>query len=412
MPRRISFYLSCLTILLLPAYVVRFPILGLPSTLLEVLILTTLVIWVIETIRGGIKIGEIWSKVNYPFFWIGIVLVTVALAQVFVSSDWRSGAGLWRAYFLEPFLFSLVLIDLGRKDVGKYFLWSLVGSGLWVTLIALAQIHLRLFIDITSESALEVSYGRAVAVFNSGNALALFLGPLTILSVGLILKRRLVFLIPIVLFVIVIIESKSRGGLIALLSGALVTSIGYLSWLIRPSFMPKFWAGCAVFFLAVSASFAIFFANIAYFAPDTRPETGRIYNDTGVLRLCLWEGTNKILQDSPVVGTGLSGFSSSYQKSYTCDSEALKYPHNLYLNFWTETGLAGLAVMIVIVTLVFILLAGSKEQLLALGLGGAWLYLIVHGLADVPYFKNDLAMQWWVLLVLSTLVKENKLQSG
>lgn len=412
MSRPLSFYLSCLTILALPAYVVRFQILGLPSTLLEVLILTTLLSWIVETCRGGAKLRQIWSRVNYPFFWIGALLVAVALIQVFVSSDLRAAAGAWRAYFLEPFLFSLVLVDLGRRGDGKYFLWSLIGSGVWVGLIALAQIHAGFLVDITPESTLEVSYGRAVAVFNSGNALALFLGPLAILAAALFIKKGPLFLIPAAVFVLAIIDSKSRGGLIALLSGSLVVAAGYLILVVRPRWLRFFWLGTMSLFLGMTAAFLVFFANIGSVAPNARPENGRIYHDTGLLRLCLWEGTSNILQTAPLTGSGLAGFSQDYLENYTCDSEPLRYPHNLFLNFWTETGLAGMVIIIVMISLSFFVLGKVPDRMIALGIGGAFFYLIVHGLVDVPYFKNDLAMQWWVLLVLVSLARENKLHSS
>lgn len=411
-PRPLSFYLSCLTILALPSYVIRFQVGPLPSTLLEVLILITIFTWVAEVAFSKLNLREVWSRVYNPFFWPGVALVAVAFGEVWVSGDQRAGLGLWRAYFVEPFLFSLVLVDLGRRGLGKYFLWALVTSGVVVAGVGLAQIYLKQFVDITSSSALEISYGRAVATFNSGNALALYLGPLAILSAALVLKKRWIYLIPLILLPLAILESKSTGGLLALLSGGLISLIGYFIDLVQPRVLSKFWYGCVAILLIITTAFAVFFANIAQFAPDSRPEGGRIYNDTGVLRLCLWEGTGKVLQDSPVLGSGLSGFSIAYKDASTCDKEALRYPHNLYLNFWTETGLAGLILILGIVTLVFIYLSKAQDKILALGLGGAWFYLIVHGLVDVPYFKNDLAMQWWILLAAVSLVRENKLQSG
>lgn len=410
--RPISFYLSCLTVFALPSYVIRFQIGPIPSTVLEVLILITIFTWLVETSFSKLDRKDLWFRIYNPFFWLGAALVSVAFGEVWVSGDTRAGLGLWKAYFLEPWLFSLVLVDLGRRGFGKYLLWALVGSGVVLAWVALAQIHLNQFADITPQSALEISYGRAVAIFNSGNALALYLGPIAFLSAFMILKKRWIFIIPLLLLPWAILDSKSRGGLVALLSGGLVASVGYLIYLVQPRLLAKFWYGCAALFLIITAFFAVFFANITQFAPDSRPELGRIHNDTGVLRLCLWEGTANILQASPVVGSGLSGFSGAYKNASTCDREALRYPHNLYLNFWTETGLAGLVIILAMITLVFINLSRSQDKVIALGLVGAFFYLIVHGLVDVPYFKNDLAMQWWILLVTVGLVRENKLQSA
>ena len=34
--------------------------------------------------------------------------------------------------------------------------------------------------------------------------------------------------------------------------------------------------------------------------------------------------------------------------------------------------------------------------------------ILVHGLVDVPYFKNDLSVSWWILFGLSIVLLKNK----
>jgi len=91
--------------------------------------------------------------------------------------------------------------------------------------------------------------------------------------------------------------------------------------------------------------------------------------------------------------------------------EIYLYPHNLVLNFWSELGLAGLLLFIWIILKYFWLgisslsLRGSAsdrsnlttEKYLVIGLISAMVVIIVHGLVDVPYFKNDLAIMFWLL---------------
>src|SRR5207248_4521867 len=61
-------------------------------------------------------------------------------------------------------------------------------------------------------------------------------------------------------------------------------------------------------------------------------------------RYRLWAATLRMLRDHPILGAGLSGFQQTVDRyrngSYT---EQLIYPHNILLNFWSETGLLGLA---------------------------------------------------------------------
>jgi O-antigen ligase len=115
-----------------------------------------------------------------------------------------------------------------------------------------------------------------------------------------------------------------------------------------------------------------------------------------------------MLRDHPVLGTGLSGFSRSigpYRGGVY--SESLIYPHNILLNFWTETGLLG------VVAFGWLLVQGVRTtwrgwrkgaaewRPLQLGVLLALVAIVVHGLVDVPYWKNDLALELWALLGLS-----------
>ncbi|MDO8260559.1 MAG: hypothetical protein Q7T50_03640, partial [Candidatus Magasanikbacteria bacterium] len=85
--------------------------------------------------------------------------------------------------------------------------------------------------------------------------------------------------------------------------------------------------------------------------------------------------------------------------------EIYMYPHNIFLNFWTELGLAGMVLFAWIIGR-FLYIAfrlaqiDSKNKGIALGLLGAMVAIFVHGLVDVPYFKNDLAVVFWVLLAI------------
>ena len=44
----------------------------------------------------------------------------------------------------------------------------------------------------------------------------------------------------------------------------------------------------------------------------------------------------------------------------------------------------------------------GRHRAFAVMMASAMIALVVHGLVDVPYFKNDLAMLFWLLLALPT----------
>lgn len=145
------------------------------------------------------------------------------------------------------------------------------------------------------------------------------------------------------------------------------------------------------------------------------------------IRMEMWEETLMMLGDRPIQGAGLAGYQSVikpyHQKEYV---EIFLYPHNIFLTFWSELGIAGLILFIIILIKYFLLGAITslkknltKEQnkfyyILSITLMATMTYLIAHGLVDVPYFKNDLAVMFWVfvgMLIVLARLKTQKINS-
>ena len=88
------------------------------------------------------------------------------------------------------------------------------------------------------------------------------------------------------------------------------------------------------------------------------------------------------------------------------------------MNFWSELGLLGLLAFIwLIVKYFWTNIAGawrnvSKEaRLVSVTLVAVMLEIIIHGLVDVPFFKNDLSVLFMIILAVVainwSLVKES-----
>jgi len=101
--------------------------------------------------------------------------------------------------------------------------------------------------------------------------------------------------------------------------------------------------------------------------------------------------------------------SSTLRTKYWQPVEIYMYPHNIFLNFWSELGLLGVLLFIWLIGKYLFIslkltLALSREKkaekYLILGLLSAMITIVVHGLVDVPYFKNDLAVMFWILFAL------------
>jgi hypothetical protein len=98
----ISLGLICLSLF---TYLIRFKIMGVPFTFLEIMILILFFIWLI---KARIKKEKI---IFSSFFWPGTFLLLSGLVAVFVSPDTRAALGIFKAYFIEPILFFLVFIN-------------------------------------------------------------------------------------------------------------------------------------------------------------------------------------------------------------------------------------------------------------------------------------------------------------
>lgn len=381
----------------LPLYVVRWSYLGkFPTTLLELLIWGLLLSWLVWRF-----IEKNWSLPEIPFGKLGVWWLAVSCVALLMSDYWWSGLGIARAYFWEPFLVAWVIGDLkksfSRHMINESILYGLLTAAGWVSIIGIAQGLLGIWI-VTPHQA-----DRAHGVFNNGNALALFLGPVMAMIVGRLpslvpYKKYQTYFYGFILFLAMgaFQLADSLGGNLALLatfmalSGVVLTQ--KFSW--ANSFLKKIMFAVVVGSILVSVGLLVYSNQVAPHSdnPWVRSE------GTSSIRVCLWQGTYRLLQNNWVLGVGLSDFKEVYSTSYiTCDAEPLEYPHNLFMTVWTELGLFG------VFAFAFILISSIKKASFSeykLSLYLFLIYFLVHGLVDVAYFKNDVSLQFWLLLSL------------
>ena len=416
MPRSILLWCLGLTMLALPWYVVRFTLLGVPLTLLECLALLTIAIWVAqETIRAyAVGLFRYISNVshlavqNWPVV-VPVSLFVIAATIAVVSSDnFTAALGIYKAYILEPILLGVVIWStIKRRQDWQFIAGAALLAGLQVSFLAISQY----LIAWPNFAPNELSQGRSSAMYNTANAVGLFVGPLTLLAgafaVRLWQERRSVsigLLIYMAISLIAIVLSQSTGALVAIagstLAGGGILLLRKFNWLNYKRWLKLVALGILVYVGAIILFMTRFNHPPQVANPYTRPGFS-----TFTVRQCTWEGTTSLLREKPVWGSGLAGFATDYLNYATCDAEPLVYPHNLVLNFWTETGLLGLIAMIGVVGVWLtksgrMLISSSASRWIYLGLCLVPVYWLIHGLVDVPYFKNDLSMVWWALFAL------------
>lgn len=389
-PFRVTSVLAVVTCALAPAYVLRWHLGPLPTTLLEVSILVTIAAFAIEAYRGKQPIE--WRS---PFTIPAAVFLVAGAISVVVSPEQVKGLGLYRAYLFEPIAFFFVLGHVVHNAWRARLILGGLALGGSVAGIANAVVVL----NAIRHHTLNLALPPPVVIYNTPNAVALFLVPLIGIAASLFLYDRERWVRPVsAAFLAVALGatflSFSRGGYFALAVMALILAIvNRYRWYLLPAVIV---IGAAISRLPAIAS------RLAHEFDPSDPL------NTFVSRVNLWGATLRMLRDHPIFGSGLFGFARGIQPYRGgVYEENLIYPHNIVLNMWTETGLLGLVAFFWLLVQAFrVSSTGWKSgpapwRAMQLGIGLAMVAIIVHGLVDVPYFKNDLALEFWTFLGLA-----------
>jgi O-antigen ligase len=399
------------TIILSPLYGLRFKIFGFPTTLLEVLIIFVFLLFLFEKLKSGdYNPFKFFSQTAFdlPIFF----LLCAVIISLFTSSDLRGGLGIFKAYFLEPAIFYYIVVSLFSREKNILPLVSpLVLASIWLSLLAILQAITGRF----SFAPHELAQGRMVAVYNSANALGLFLGPIFSFLLGLVLldgqklikKKNYILLFSMTCFLIapVLILTQSRGTLFALLG--VIFFIIYF-FLTKTSLLRCLLFSGLIIILVIFSIFSVAFLKVG--GDLTPPVFQGSYRgqDTLQIRFYLWEGTFGLLLNRPFFGAGLDSFKEIYFGDYSLPQyrEPLQYPHNLFLTLFAELGILGLLAFAFLVWRIIRALA--KIGPWGISIACVLIYLFIHGLVDVPYFKNDLSFQFFLFLAFVQIVGSKK----
>lgn len=381
--------LACLaaTSALLPAYVVRWHLAFYPTTLLEAAIVVTALAFLVESWR--LRRRPEWRS---PLLIPGSLFLVAGLISVVDAPSIRAAAGLYRAYIVEPLVLFVITVNVVDSLARARLLFGALGLGGLVVGLA----NFVVVVNAGLHHTLNVAIAPPVVIYNTLNAVALFLIPLVSVAGAVILhgsdrRERIAAAVFVAVALVSIVASFSRGGYLALAVVAVLLALSHPArrWLL-PALVV---AGIALVLIPPVRS------RLRHEIDLSDP------NNSFEERIRLWKATLRMLADHPLLGTGMSGFSAR-MAAYGGDQGVI-YPHDILLNFWTETGLLG------VVAFAWILVAGLRTawrgwrsslagwRAYQLGIALALLAVIVHGLVDVPYWKNDLAAEFWILLGIS-----------
>lgn len=376
----------------MPLYVVRWRVGPLPTTLLEVLILFTLGVYVLALLTRQAPLPR-RTSLEIPI----ALLLVAAVIGIFVAPDHRDALGIFRAYFVEPmaiyFVAVAVLSSLAAVE-NLIAAWA-VGA----VLFAFDEVFR--FGQALAANVLHPGHAAAALDINP-NSVALFLEPLIGVAAGVALfttgRRRIAAVAVGAILGLGEVATLSRGGLAAL---AAMVAVALLT---IPSVRLRIALGAA----AVAVAAGIFILPVL----GPRVESTLNENGTLTLRFHIWAATLRMLRDHPVFGAGLDAY-QQVMAPYRAGDPRLypqPYPHNIFLTSWTELGVLGMVTFAA--TVVYLVLAAFRgfrravgvERALLWGTGTAFVMLLVHGLVDSPYWKNDLSLEFWMLAAIEVAV--------
>lgn len=431
-----------LLVLLLPLYLLRFNFI-IPMTFLEVMILIVFAFWFIKNyrtlisqVRSVLKGKVAKNNVQYPFKWPIIFWLVVSFIAIGTSGWSNAALGVWRAYFFEPLLLFIVIVNTHHtKDKIICLLGSFSLSAIAVSVFAIYQYLTGDFIpnDFWASS----TNRRATSFFPFPNAVGLYLAPIIMLlmgNLGRLLSSGKKFVkntweyFPTVLGIVLglgaVIAAKSEGAIFALVIGFI------LFGLFGQKKLRLFTVGVIV----VGGIIISFFQPLRIYIEDRI----LLRNFSGQVRQAQWQETWQMLMDGKIVsGAGMASyqqailpyhqegifvkdyrdpdfqrkvvFNEEFRNSVWQPLEIYLYPHNIFLNFWTELGIFGVAVFLwIIITFFYYALrvflqvkkSNVTDMYLVLGILLSLVVILIHGMVDVPYFKNDLAVMFWIIMAM------------
>jgi O-antigen ligase len=387
----------------LPIYLWRTQLGPLPTTALELIFVATAIG---ITSKQGLKPWQDgWHKTK-TWRWPMAAWLIATFIAAWVAPDHISALGLWRAYVLEPLAYFILLNAFLKTAADSWFIVKSLAVSVFVV-AAWSVIQYMTGLGIPHPWDTDFLTRRATGPFPFPNAVSLFCAPLAALFLGLALTPtpssqspipKTLLWLAFFSATLATLLAKSVGGTLGILAAVAIFLI-----IKRRT---RYWtlAGIALGVLLILS------------IPQLRAPTIKTLTFdgwSGRVRVWMWQETWEMLKDRPVLGAGLGAypevFKPYHKKTFI---EIFQYPHNIILNLWSETGLLGLFAFAWIVytwtkisfrpqlpSTFYLLPFPHLPYLLPL------ITILLHGLVDVPYFKNDLAFAFWILAALATFGK-------
>ena len=396
-----------LTVLFAPFFLFPVELYLFAFPMAEIVLLLTAAAWFTRLLADWGRMRRRGEKLNLSLRLLnrfdGLTLAYVILGALAVSWSAYRGFALteYRTLFLEPALFYLIFrtARLSLPDRQRLVM-TLILAGVLVSGISLIQ-YVRGEAIITAEDASR----RLAGVYGSPNNLALFLGRIIPFAFAALIsarqtKTRWVALPALIVMGVTALLTQSVGGLFigipAALAVVLIVAQG-----------KRGWVGLTVVAVMVVVGF-----TVAASQSDRFSRALDFTQGTNFYRIRVMQSAWQAIQDHPITGLGLDQFLYAFRDVYVYPDAwpepNLSHPHNILLDFWIRLGIAGVGLLLGFITACGIGLRRAYRiwrvepfwGWVILGMMGALVDTLIHGLLDNSIFVPDLALIFFALLAL------------
>lgn len=371
-----------LVVFFLPLYLVRIKIWFLPTNVLEIIILGIFLLWVFAD-KEKIKVREFFVEYKRYVIFGGIMFLGILLSTFFSGNHIESW-GIIKSWFLVPLiLFFLTGRIVEKEKINNIFLVYFFSA----TCVAIISLGYFILNQLTYD-------GRLAGIFNSPNYLAMYLAPAIIIFSFLESKNKskMFVLAGIILVALYLTYSYSAWASV------------FISWTFVLLWKNRIEKNKLKGFQIMGIILILIFLIFSQLHKDKFRYLANLEERSSLSsRVMIWKASQKMIENNFVFGIGPGNFQKTYleyQKFFPPYLEwAVPHPNNLYLTWWLYGGTLGVIGFFGLVSLFLwdVFRKSKKEPNNALFVAlGIMLIILIHGIFDTTYFKNDLAIIFWL----------------
>lgn len=392
---------------LFAAYFIRFEVAGIPFTVPEAFVYLLFGVWILELIRDhksvtwNLHLKRYWYAAFFLLIGatIGVVVApgTILLPSGEFLAAKQVAMGVWKGWVVAPILYFAVLTQVlkGREDVERimrFFIFSAV-------MVSLLAYGFGLFGEgVTIDLRLRGFY-------ESANYLALYLVPAIMVNIyfaflkpGVTRNQLRIDLATLSILIYSLFFTQSYAAIIGIFGSVGLYALYFL--ISHPRQRKKV-------LVALGILGATFLAVIVTQINTPKFQQALNWEDRSStsVRLEIYKTSTHMISRHPFAGVGPGLFQANYQNTAPIVLGRaplewnMPHSHNIFLGFWLNTGIIGLIAFVTI--LVF---SHRRFTYPLLALWG----ILLHGLFDMPFWKNDLSLIFWLVIASIVILQQHE----